>query len=255
MTIDQSPPDREADIMNTLARLADTLVESYDVIELLTDLADSCVRILDVDAAGVSLAEDDDLVKFVAPSDESMEAVELFEIEQREGPCLDAYRQGRYVGTDDIEADRERWPEWAPVALGRGYSAAAAVPMRLRTTVIGALNVYSTRQRQLNDRDIATATALAGMATIGIIHQEITDRHRVVKDQLQGALNSRVLIEQAKGTLAERLGVPVEEAFRHLRRHARNHNLHLTDVARSVVEGELVLPSDSDSPNSDPESA
>lgn len=236
----QSPEGRETDIVQSLIRMADTLVSDYDPIALLTDLAESCVRILDVDAAGVSLGEDSTL-RFVAASSETMEMMELYQIERHEGPCFDAYSTGMAVATSDLETNRSRWPKWAAKALESGYQAAAAFPLRLRDETIGALNIYSSRIRELNKRDVDVGRGLADMATIGLLHEGVVTRNRVVQDQLQFALDSRVVIEQAKGMLAERHGILHQDAFDRIRNHARKSGLRLRDVAAGVVQEGLDL--------------
>lgn len=189
MTTEQLAAVREADIVQTLIRMADTLVSDYDPIALLTDLGESCVRILDVDAAGVSLGEGP-MLRFVAASSETMEMMELYQIERHEGPCFDAYSTGRASAVDDLSRDRDRWPVWATKALESGYRAAAAFPLRLRDETIGALNIYSSRIRVLNERDVAVGRGLADMATIGLMHEGVVTKNKVVQDQLQFALDS-----------------------------------------------------------------
>ncbi len=231
---------RESDIVQTLVRLADTLVSGYDEQELLHDLAESCVRIFDGAAAGVSLGVDDQLEFIVATSDE-MGVIELLQMERQEGPCIDAYRNGRAVHTSDIAADHERWPHWAPKASSLGFHSAEAFPMRLRDRTIGALNIYATPSRPLSESDIAVGRAFADMATIGILHERRASERDVVAAQLRHALDSRVVIEQAKGMLAERHGIALDDAFDRLRSHARSTQTKLTVVAGQVVAHELRL--------------
>lgn len=229
---------RESDIVHTMVRLADTLVSGYDEQELLHDLADSCVRIFDGAAAGVSLGVDDRLEFIVATSDE-MGVIELLQMERQEGPCTEAYRSGRTVHTSHISAEHERWPHWAPKASALGFHSAEAFPMRLRDRTIGALNVYATTSRPLSESDIDVGRAMADMATIGILHERRASEHEVVAAQLQHALESRVVIEQAKGMLADRHGISLTDAFERLRSHARSTQTKLTVVADQVIAHEL----------------
>jgi hypothetical protein len=231
---------RESDIVHTMVRLADTLVSGYDEQELLHDLADSCVRIFDGAAAGVSLGVGDRLEFIVATSDE-MGVMELLQMERQEGPCTDAYRSGRTVHTSHISGEHERWPHWAPKASALGFHSAEAFPMRLRDRTIGALNVYATTSRPLSEDDVAVGRALADMATIGILHERSVTERDVVATQLQHALDSRVVIEQAKGMLADRHGIGLSDAFERLRNHARSTQTRLAVVAGRVVGHELDL--------------
>jgi hypothetical protein len=237
---EQTTIEREADVVATLLRLGDTMVQGYDQLELLRDLAESSVRILDGDTAGVSLSTGEHL-GFVVATSEAMDIIELFQMERQQGPCMDAFRSGEVVHTDDIETDRSRWPLWAPKALSLGFRSADAFPMRLHDTTIGALNVYAPTVRGLDDRDITLGTALANMATIGIVHEGSARRQALVQEQLQQALDSRVIIEQAKGVLAQRHGLTPDDAFARLRHHARSTNEKLATVARLVVHEQLDL--------------
>lgn len=236
---EQSPTERESDVVQTMLRLANTMAADYDELELLRDLVDSCVRILDADAAGIALARDDTLGLVIA-TNEDMKTVELFQFEQQEGPCLTAFLSGETVHSADLETDgHERWPRWTPKALALGFRSADAFPMRLHGEMIGALNVYTVRQRTLTDRDSRLGLAFADMATIGLVHQRASDQGEIVRQQLQHALDSRVIIEQAKGILSGREGVTPQEAFDRLRRHARANNQKIAETSRAVVEDHL----------------
>jgi len=236
MTVDE----READIVRTLVRLADTVVDGYDELELLRDLSMSSVRILDGATAGVALGTGNRL-GFVIATSEAMDVIELFQAQQQEGPCMDAYRSGSDVHCTDIDATRAKWPNWAPRALELGFRSADAFPMRLRRRAVGALNVYSTSMRKLDERDVAVGRALADMATIGMLHQRAVSEHELVESQLQGALDSRVVIEQAKGVLSARHGITMAEAFGRLRTRARSTSTKIAEVAQQVAKGELDL--------------
>jgi GAF domain-containing protein len=223
----------------TLVELADTLVADFDVVELLTRLADRCVGVLDVAAAGLMLAGPDGNLRVMASSSEAMRVLELFELQSEEGPCLDCYRSGLPVMNQDLAMVCGRWPRFAPEALGAGFHSVHALPMRLRGTVIGALNLFNVEAGEMPSADVEAAQALADVATIAILQHRATLEAQVVNQQLQNALNSRIVIEQAKGMVAERESLNMEQAFSALRSHARNHNLRLVNVAEAVIGGSL----------------
>jgi len=226
-------------LLRTLVELADTLVDDFDVVDLLTLLTDRCVELLGVSAAGLMLASPEGELRVVASSSEAMRVVELFELQAEQGPCSDCYRSGEPVMNQDLATTNGRWPTFGPVALKAGFQSVHAMPMRLRGKVIGALNLFDEKPGQLDENDVLAARALADVATIAILqHRAVRDAH-VLNEQLNHALSSRVVVEQAKGVLTERLGVDIEQAFSSMRHHARNHNLRLIDVARGVVDGTL----------------
>ena len=230
---------REAMLARTFVELADTLVADFDVVELLTLLTDGCVDVLDVAAAGLMLVTSAGDLRVMASSSEAMRVVELFELQSQEGPCLDCFRTGQPVLNQDLATVNGRWPRFAPVALEAGFHSVHALPMRLRGTVMGALNLFHVEPGGMRQADIAAAQAMADIATIAVLQHRATLEAQVVNEQLNHALNSRIVIEQAKGMLAERRGLDMEQAFAQLRRHARNHNLRLADVARDLIEGTL----------------
>jgi GAF domain-containing protein len=222
-----------------MVELADTLVDDFDVVDLLTTLSDRCVAVLDIAAAGIMLATPDGQLQVVTSSSEAMRVVELFELQSDEGPCLDCFHSRRPVVNQDLTTAAGRWPHFAPVAVEAGFRAADAIPMRLRGQIIGALNLFRTETGSMDDDDIVVAQALADVATIAILQNRTTVEAREVNIQLSTALSSRIVIEQAKGIISERQRIPVDDAFDRLRRHARNHNLRLADVARDTVRGVL----------------
>ena len=230
---------REALLAKAMVELADTLVADFDVVELLTVLADRCVEVLDVQAAGIMLVAPDGDLRAMASSSEAMRVLELYELQSQEGPCLDCYRTGEPVVNQDLTAASGRWPRFAPEALAAGFHSVQALPMRLRGIVIGALNLFHVEPGEKDEADIVAAQALADIATIGIIQHRNAMESQVVNDQLSNALNSRVVIEQAKGIVTERKGLNMDQAFATLRNHARTHNLRLADVARDVISGTL----------------
>jgi len=233
---------REALLARTFVELADTMVDHFDVVDLLTRLADSCVDVLDVGAAGIMLVAPDGNLRVMASSSEAMRLLELFELQSEEGPCLDCYRTGQPVVNQDLGVADGRWPRFAAEALSAGFHSVHALPMRLRGTVIGALNLFQTDAGGMPQADIDAAQALADVATIAILSHQAAHETQVVNTQLNHALNSRIIIEQAKGMLAERMDLDMEQAFKTLRFHARTNNLRLTDVARDVVDGMSIAP-------------
>lgn len=185
------------------------------------------------------LAAPDGQLRVMASSSEAMRVLELFEIQAQEGPCLDCHCTGQSVVNQDLATGDGRWPRFAVEALAAGFQSAHALPMRLRGTVIGALNLFRGGAGEMGPADIEVAQAFADVATIGILQHRAAQEAQVINQQLAHALNSRVLLEQAKGMVAERLALDMESSFTALRSHARNHNLRLSDVAQSVIDGSL----------------
>lgn len=233
---------REHDLLKAFIEFADTIVDEYDVVEFLHRLAGRCVELVDAAEAGIMLADRDGTLRYIASSSERMRLIELFELQHDEGPCLDAFRDGVAVHIALGEEAHTRWPRFAPHAQGVGFQSVSALPMRLRTDVIGALNVFSTSPEPLGTEDREVAQALADIATIGILQERTLNDALVVTSQLEGALESRVVIEQAKGIVAERNGIPIDVAFELVRSYARNHNHLLRRTAQQIIDG--TLPSD-----------
>jgi GAF domain-containing protein len=221
-----------------MVELADTLVSDFDLTDLLHTLTGHCVSILDAAAAGVMIVDPSGELRVVAASDERTRLLELFELQRDEGPCLDCYRSGHVVTEPDLEATQQ-WPVFRAEAIDSGFRAAFAVPMRLRDNVIGAVNLFRAERGALTQSDLQTAQVLADIATIGLLQERAVRESRVLADQLQSALNSRIVLEQAKGMLAEHGKMTVDEAFERLRRYSRNHNLRLHEVAQAVTLGQL----------------
>lgn len=225
--------DRRA--REVFVELTDTLVTDFDIIDFLGRLSARCTELLGVAACGVLVADHHGELNLVAASTEETRLLELAQLQAAEGPCLDAYRSGQTVQCADLAAEGDRWPVFSAAAQAAGFVAVQALPMRLRDQILGALNLFSTVGGPLDDDTVALGQSLAAAATIGIVHQRALARSEVVAEQLQAALNSRIVIEQAKGFLAERHGIGVEEAFAVLRTYARNHNRKLTDTAAAIV--------------------
>jgi GAF domain-containing protein len=229
----------EVQLARTLVELADTLVDDFDVVELLTRLADRCVEMLEVGAAGLMLAGPDGELRVMASSSEAMRVLELFELQAEEGPCLDCYRSGKPVMGHDLAVAAGRWPRFSAEARAAGFRSVQALPMRLRGTVIGALNLFHVEAGEMRTSDVESAQALADVATIAILQHRASLEAQELNQQLQHALNSRIVIEQAKGMVAERAGLHVQLAFSALRTYARDHNLRLVAVAEAVIDGSL----------------
>ena len=230
---------READVVRSLVEMADTLVDDYDVVDLLTGLADRCVNLLGVSAAGVMLVSPEGSLGLVASSSEAMRLLELFELQAQEGPCLDAFRTGQPVDHESLEAGSGRWPSFSAAALQAGFQSALALPLRLREATLGALNLLSVTRTPMDKADVVVARAFADLATLSIAQHRAAAEAQRLNEQLAAALASRVVIEQAKGVISERAGVDLAEAFSRLRRYARDHNRRLTDVAQAAIDGTL----------------
>jgi GAF domain-containing protein len=228
---------RESLVVSTLVELADNLVDDYDVIDVLTVLSDRCVETIDVDAAGVMLAWPGGELQFVASSSESMRVLELFQIQADEGPCVDSYNSGQPIVNHILDVDDGRWPRFTPKAIEHGFVAVNCIPLRLRGRTIGALNLFRSHQGELDGEDIAVAKGFADVATIAILQHQSSMNANTLNEQLNNALNSRIIIEQAKGMIRQATDCDMDEAFDRMRGHARNHNEGLTEVAVSIVVG------------------
>jgi len=230
---------REAVLARTMVELADTLVDDFDIVESLTTLADRCVEVFDISAAGIMLVAPEGDLRVMTSSSEAMRVVEVFELQAQEGPCLDCYRSGRPVVNQDLATVNGRWPRFSAVAMQAGFRATDAIPMRLRGQVIGALNLFRSEVGSLTEADVLSAQALADVATIAILQHRSALDVRLVNEQLSQALNSRIVIEQAKGMISEQGQLDLQQAFARLRNHARNHNVRLVELAAAVVGGTL----------------
>lgn len=226
-------------LANVFVELADTLVDEFDTVDFLQMLIDRCVELLDVDAAGLMLADQRGSLQLMASTVERARLLELFELQAEEGPCLDSFTTGGPVTNVDLAEAQDRWPRFSPAAVEAGFGGTHALPMRLRRQVIGALNLFTDRQAALDEDAVAIAQAMADVATIGLLHERNLAEQTLLSEQLQTALNSRVLIEQAKGVLAARAGISVADAFTRMRTHARRDGVTLTAVAAALVEGSL----------------
>jgi GAF domain-containing protein len=223
-------------LTDTFVDLADTMVADFDIIDFLHMLTDRSVALLAASAAGVVLADPRGELRVAAASSEAAGMAELFQIQNDEGPCLECFRTGRSVTAADLAWGGTRWPRFAAAATHAGFRTVEALPMRLRDQVIGALNLFRATPGPFNPADLRIGQALADVATIGLLQERNLRRSETIAEQLQAALNSRVVIEQAKGKLAERLSTDMDHAFKLLRDHARDSNQRLTDVAQNFVD-------------------
>ena len=230
---------REQRLLDIFVELADTLVDDYDMIDFLQVLTERCVALLDTSEAGVMLADGTGQLRHAACSNERMRIVELFELQLEEGPCFDAYRTNEPVMCTSPEDVARRWPRFAPHVHDAGFESVAAVPMRLRSEVIGALNLFTSRPLALDADELRLAQALADVATIGILQQRAIHDARIATSQLEVALESRIVIEQAKGIVAEHNRIDVDEAFTLLRNYTRSHNRLLAQTAGDIIDYSL----------------
>ncbi|WP_436499887.1 GAF and ANTAR domain-containing protein [Actinokineospora sp. HUAS TT18] len=234
---------REHQVARTFVELADTLVDEFDLTDFLHMLVDHCVDLLDVTAAGVMLSDGRGNVRMAAASSERSELLALFAADTGDGPCIDCVSTGRPVTSSNLAADAARWPRFAGAAEACGFASATALPMRLRREVIGALALLDTEVDGVNAVSTRLGQALADVATIGILQQRAVRHAELVTEQLQSALNSRVIIEQAKGVLSERSGLlSIEQAFGAMRAYARAHSQRLSELAKQVVDGTADIP-------------
>ena len=226
---------RESILVDTLVELADNLVDNFDVIDVLNLLCQRCVEGLDVDAAGVMLSSPTGELQFIASSSESMRVLELFQIQADEGPCVDCANSGQPVVSESLTVPDERWPHFTPRAIAQGFHSVHSLPMHLRGRTIGALNLFRTGTGAIADDGARMAQGLADVATIAILQHRSALDATTLNAQLSHALNSRIIIEQAKGMVAQTLNCDMDHAFAQLRKFARDHNQGITLVASMVV--------------------
>lgn len=227
-------------LAQVFVELSDTLIDNFDVVDFLQTLTDRCVELLGVDAAGLMLTDQRGGLQLMAATLERARLLEVFELQIREGPCLECFTDGLPITNVELAEANRRWPVFTPAAIEAGFGATHALPMRLRGRVIGALNLFTDRPVHLSDKDLGVGQAMADVATIGLLHQRNAHEQTILSEQLQTALHSRVLVEQAKGALAARADMSVADAFTKLRTYARSNQLTLTDVAAAVVAGEII---------------
>jgi len=234
---------REARLLQLFATLADTMVDDYDVVDLLQTLVDACQELLDASDAGILLADSDGELELIASTSEATELVEVMQLGAEAGPCIECFLTGAAVSVPDIAAEQGDWPVFRQAALENGFAAIEAIPMRLRNTTIGTLNLLRSETGSPPPEDLSAARAFADVATIGILHERSLREQESLSSQLQTALNSRVMIEQAKGVVSFTAGVSIPDAFSLMRTFAREQGLRLSDVAARIVRRDIRLES------------
>ena len=229
-------------LAEVFVEVADTLVADYDLIDFLHTLADHAAELTSASTVGLVLMDHNEELQYMAASEEGAKHLELFQLQYSEGPCLDCHQTGKQVLVPDLRDATERWPNFAPQALAAGVHSVHAFPMRLRDVVIGALNIFGDRPLPLGADDVRVIQALADIATISIIQERAVAHAEMITEQLQGAFNSRIVIEQAKGVISRAHGIGVDAAFEQLRSHARRNHLRLSALAHDVVAGAAAIP-------------
>jgi transcriptional regulator with GAF, ATPase, and Fis domain len=231
----------ERQLAEAFVEIADTLVDDFDVLDFLHQVTVRCAEVLGVSAAGVLLTDQQGALRVVAASTEQTRLLELLQSQTDLGPCPECFHTGRPVAVVDLSAAAGRWPEFVAQARRNGFAAVHALPMRLRTEVVGALNLFHTEPGALSQETVRLGQALADVATIGLLQARAIRRRETLAEQLQTALNSRIVIEQAKGVIAERRQLNMDEAFVVLRSSARTSNRRLSDLACAVVDGSATV--------------
>lgn len=232
---------RETRVMSAVVSLVDSLLDDFDVVDLLTELTERCAELLDVASAGFLLADPLHRLHLVAATSEQTRDIELFQLQAEEGPCIECYRTGEPVLVADLSAQVDRWPRFAPAATDAGFAAVQALPMRAAGVVLGALNLFDTRPGGLSEADLLVAQTLAHIACVAVL-QEHPPTLATVVSPLRSTLIGRVFVEQAKGFVSEVLGVSMDEAFRLLRTYSWTRGEHLTDVARRLMRDRYTRP-------------
>ena len=226
--------NREAMVLSAVVAMVDSLLDDFDVVELLTELTERCAQLLDIESAGLLLADPRHQLHLMAATSDRTEELELFQLQADEGPCLDCFTSGEPVSVADLRAAVQRWPRFVDAATNAGFASVHAVPMRAAGTVLGTLGLFGTRVGALDEADLMVGRSLAHVASVAIV-QEHPPTPAVVLPHLRSALASGVVVDQAKGFLRERLDLSVAEAFALLRGYARSSGIHLTDLARQLI--------------------
>lgn len=236
-----SARSREDQLVGTFVTMADSLVDDFDVVDVLQHLVEECIALFDAAAAGILLMSPTQHLEVIVSTNERSEFVGLMQLRVGAGPCVEAVMTGQVVSVGDLDEIADRWPSFAHDARRSGFSSIHAIPMRLRNRTLGSLNLFRDRAGVLNQADAVAAQALADVATISILQQRLAEESSIAQAQLQRALDSRVVIEQAKGFLAQRRRVDMDEAFALMRAHSRDNRLRLASVAADVIHGRLEL--------------
>lgn len=230
---------REREITQAFVSLANALVDDFDVVEVLSRLAADCARLLDISSAGLLLADRRHVLHVAAASSEDTRNLELFQLQRDQGPCLECYRLGEPVTAADLAQEAARWPQFVQAAEAAGFTSVHAIPMRLRSHILGTLGLFGRQVGHLGEEDLRLAQALAHVASVAIVQAQAVADATAITQQLQNALSSRVIVEQAKGILAQRGELDMTVAFDLLRRYARDHNLRVSDLAQALVSRQL----------------
>lgn len=230
---------REERIVATFVELADTMVDEFDVVEFLHHLAERCVELLDCSEAGLLLTDAKGALRVMASSSERSATLDLLQSQNEEGPCFECFHRGVPIFSEDLEADTDRWPQFAPAALHQGLRSVQAIPMRVHGNTVGALNLFRAQPGRLAASDLPLAQGMADIAAISLLQERSLRESRGVVAQLERALTSRVVIEQAKGIVAERARINVDIAFERMRAYARERNVRLSDLARDLIDGNV----------------
>ncbi len=225
---------RETQVLNAVVELVDSLLDDFDVVDLLTGLTERCAELLDVAAAGILLADPLQQLRLLAATSEQAREVEVFQLQADEGPCMDCYATGEVVSVGDLHAASGRWPRFAPVAVEAGFASVHAVPMRAAGIVLGALNLFGSTPGDLTEADLLVSQTLTHIACVAIL-QENPPTPLTVMPPLRAAMTNRIVVEQAKGLLHEMLDVSIEDAFDLLRTYARVNGEHLSELARRLM--------------------
>lgn len=233
---------REQQLVDTFVSLTDSLVADYDIVDLLQTLVDNATELFDAAAAGIMLADEGQQLEVIASTSERSNFIGLMQLQAGEGPCVEAFTTARTVSVEDPSEMQRRWPRFAAASAELGYASVHSVPLRLRDTVLGSMNLFRETTGALNADDAIAARALTDVATISILQQRTAEHADHVQAQLQQALDSRVVIEQAKGFLSHTHQVDLDEAFTLLRSTARAHGARIADLARDVVERRVTIP-------------
>lgn len=232
---------REAAVSKAFMDLADSLVGGVDVVDLLGGLTTDCARLLDIASAGLLLADQRAVLHVVAASSEATRTLELFQLQRDQGPCLDCFHSGRPIGVPDLAEQADRWPVFVPAALDAGFASLHAVPLRLADNILGALGLFGSSTGQLNQNDLRLGQALAHVASVALVADRAATDRTLLAEQLQSALDGRVVIEQAKGLLAQLGGLDMDTAFAALRRYSQDHNERLRSVAARLTSRDLMV--------------
>lgn len=231
--------DREHLVTQIFVAMANALVDDAELAEVYAGLTGDCARVLDVGWAGLLLADGHGKLQVVAASSEHAENLELFQVQCAQGPCVDCYRTGTPVLVPDLAAEALRWPRFAPVAVEAGFASVHAIPMRLGDTVLGALGLFGGTAGALDTEDLALAQAFAHVASVALVAGRVAADKTLLAEQLQTALDSRVVLEQAKGVLSQLGDLSMDQAFAVLRRYSRDHNRRLAEIAAAIVSRDL----------------